>query len=78
MHGDGVDEAARDVEQDLIGRGCGEPVLVGPQDTPEPAEAPAKLAARIVGDLPQEVTEPGPHDRLRRERKKTKQSSYLA
>jgi hypothetical protein len=52
VDGDRVDEAARHIERDVIGRRCVQAVPIGTENTSKLAQAPAELAPRVVGDFP--------------------------
>ena len=54
---DRVDEAIRQVELDGVSAGVDPPPAGLVDDAPDLAEAPAKLAARIVRDVPQQFAE---------------------
>ncbi len=77
-HLDGIDEAVREVEPDGVGTRI-HPATAGLiDDAPELAEAPAELAARIVGHVPQQLAKPAAGHRLWCHRQIGEQRARLA
>ncbi len=65
---DRVDVTAREVEADGVGL-CPDPAAVGAVDeAPDLTQAPAKLPARVLGHVPQQIAESAARDRMRSER----------
>ena len=60
---DRIDEAVRQVEPDGVAAGVDAPPAGLVDDAPDLAQAPAQLAARIVGNVPQQLAQLAARDR---------------
>ena len=75
---DRIDDAVREVEPDGVGLGL-DPAAAGLiDDAPDLAEAPAQLAARIVGNVPQQFAKLAARHGVRRQRQIAEQRAHLA
>ena len=73
-----IDGAAHEIQPDSVALGL-DPALGGVVDErPDLAEAPAQLAARIVGHLPQQIAQLAARDGIRREREISEKRAHLA
>jgi ubiquinone/menaquinone biosynthesis C-methylase UbiE len=75
---DDIDEAVAEVEPDGVKRRL-DPSTIGlVEDRPGLAEAPPKLPARIVGDVPEKLAQVGARQRTRGERQVGDEGAYFA
>ena len=75
---DRIDEAVREVEPDRVRLRIDPPPAGLVDEAPDLAEAPAKLAARIVRDVPQQLAKLAARDGVRRERQIGEERTHLA
>ena len=75
---DRIDEAVREVEPDGVAAGVDPPPAGLVDEAPDLAQAPAQLAARIVGHVPQQLAELAARDGVRRQRQIGEQRAHLA
>src|SRR5262245_23773155 len=74
---DRIDTAIGEVEPDGVVAGLDPPAAGLVHQAPDLAEAPAKLAARVVGNVPQELAQLAARDRQSRQRPIGKQGTYI-
>ena len=74
----GIDETVREIEPDAVPGGI-DPAPTRPvEDAPELAQAPAQLAARIVGHVPQQLAQADPRHGLRGKGEIGRERAHLA